>query len=94
MLYIIGFTPLTMFIEILVLLLALPSGFLLAYLANDELIQGRKWFKVLIILFVILGSWFYLADFKAITYTSGFIIIVSFISLIKSYDKKWTRRRI
>ena len=34
----------------LVALLGIPSGFLISKYANEELIPGRKWFKVLIAL--------------------------------------------
>ena len=73
-----------MFLEILILLLAIPTGFLIAWLASDELKEGKPWFRVLIISSIIVGIWFYLTDFLYISWTAGFILIVSLISLIKA----------
>lgn len=80
--------------EILVLFLAVPVGYLIAYFANDELVDGRKWFKILIALALITGGWAYYAGLRFITLTCVFIIIVAAISLIKSRDKKWTKRKL
>ena len=41
-------------LTILVLVLAFPAGYLLAYLCKDELIDGRKWFKLLALLSTLL----------------------------------------
>ncbi len=83
-----------MFFNFLILLLAVPVGFLIAWLGRDELIQGRKYFRILIIV-SILGSIFsfiYLERFYL--YSFLFVLIVSLISLIKSEDKKWTKKRV
>ena len=82
-----------MIIEIGLLLLAIPIGYLLAYWGNDELVAGRKWFRALIIAAVAVGIWFWLTGQTYVTWTSSFIVIVTFIALIKSKDKKWTKRR-
>lgn len=78
-------------LAILVLLLAFPSGYLLAYLCRDELLEGRKWFKLLAFLSFILAIVFLFFDLTA-TLTCIFISIVSIISLIKSYDKKFAKK--
>ena len=83
-----------MLIEIIILLLAIPSGYLIAWLARDELEDGKKWFRILIIVSIISGIWFYLIGLFYISLTSGFIFIVSLISLIKSKDKKWIKSKI
>ncbi len=75
---------------IVILLLAFPLGYLLAYLARDELVEGRKWFKLLAFvsgIFAIIFLFFSLAT----SLTLVFISIVSLISLIKSYDKKFVK---
>ena len=82
-----------MLIEIIFLFLAIPTGYILAYLSRDELVAGRKWFKVIIIASFLTGIWFYFTGQTFITYTTAFILIATFISLTKSYDKKWTKRR-
>ena len=79
-----------MIVEILILAAAIPTGFLITYLARDELIQGRKWFMVLIIAGIILGVTFYIMKRTPESLTSLFIAIVSFVSYKKSKDKKWT----
>jgi len=73
-----------MFFEIVFLLLSVPVGILISKLARDELKQGEKWFKLLIISSVLIGAWFYLTGLYYISWTMGFILIVTMISLIKS----------
>lgn len=80
-------------INLVLLLLAVPAGLLIAYLCRDELLAGRKWFSALTTLGVFGLIGFYLYGQRAIALTCGFIAIVSFMSLIKSKDKKWTRKR-
>lgn len=75
---------------ILVLLLAFPSGYLLAYLCRDELVAGRKWFKLLALSSTILAIIFVFFNFT-ISLNLIFISIVSLISLGKSYDKKFVK---
>jgi len=75
-----------MIIEIGLLMLAIPIGYLIAWMARDELVSGRKWFRALIILGVIIGGWFYLVGNNAIALTGVFISIVSFVSYWKSFD--------
>lgn len=81
-----------MIFEITILILAVPVGCLIAWMARDELITGRKWFKAVIVISFLAGVWFFLTKIFYITLTSFFIIIVAFISLIKSYDKKFVKR--
>lgn len=81
-----------MIIDIILLLLSIPVGFLIAWLARDELMQGRKWLKILIVISVIGAIVFYFMKNMPVTFTFVFIIIVSVVSLVKSYDKKWAVR--
>ncbi|MBU0466735.1 MAG: hypothetical protein KJ718_03320 [Nanoarchaeota archaeon] len=83
-----------MLIEIIILLLAIPVGLLIAYLANDELVVGRNWFKALIVVCILVGIWFALTGNYVVTWACGFVVVVTFISLIKSFDKGWVRRRV
>lgn len=83
-----------MLIEIIILLLAIPSGYLITWLARDELEDGRKWFRILIIISTVSGIWFYLIGLFYISLTLGFIFIVSLISFMKSKDKKWVKSKI
>jgi len=76
--------------EILILVVAIPIGYLISYLARDELAQGRKWFKLIVFLSLILGIVFWFIQAEA-SYSLFFLCIVAFVSLWKSYDKKWVR---
>jgi len=78
-----------MIIEFLIVLLAIPTGFIIAWLARDELKQGKEYFRILMILSILVGIWFFLTGDSYITWTSAFIFVVSLISLIKAEDKKW-----
>ena len=80
-------------LDIVILILAIPVGFLLAWLARDELVSGRKWFRRIIISALIIGGWFYLIDEKTVALTCLFIIIVTYVSYIKSFDKRWAKQR-
>jgi len=73
-----------MLIEIILILLAFPVGYLIAWLAAEELVAGRKWFKAIIGLFSALGLIFLIKDTYYLALTFLFIIIVASISLIKS----------
>ena len=80
-----------MIVEIIVLLLAIPIGLLIAHMARDELVDGRKWFNALFIIGFLAGVWFFLIDNVAVGYTSLFIALIAIISYIKSFDKKWIK---
>ena len=80
--------------EVIILILAFPVGYLIAYWTRDELIQGRKWFKMIIIASILGGFWFFIIGEDYISLTLIFILISTFISYLKSHDKKWTKKRI
>ena len=77
---------------LVVLLIAIPVGFLIAWLARDELIVGRKWFKALMVLALITGIILAFLQEYAIVLTCIFMFIVAFVSYRKSFDKKWTKK--
>jgi hypothetical protein len=83
-----------MILNIFFILLAIPSGFLIAWLASDELVSGKKYFRILIIVSILgaIGGIFY--DLIYLSLTFVFYFIISLISLIKSEDKKWTKRKL
>ncbi len=101
-------SSLQIILSVVVLLLAIPVGYLIAWLARDELVQGRKWFKLLIgagVIISIIGMILFLAGnlagkndinrvFITAAMTGAFIVIVSAVSLIKSWDKKWVNRKV
>ena len=83
-----------MILEIIILLLAIPFGFLIAWYARDELVAGEKWFRSLFVVSIIgvIGFWIY--GFYVVSWTMGFIGIVSLVSLMKGKDKKWIRSKL
>ena len=83
-----------MLIKITILLLAIPIGYLIAWLAKDELILGRKWFKLIILTSIILGIVYYFIGNFIIMLTNLFIAILGVVSLMKSYDKRLTKSKI
>jgi hypothetical protein len=79
--------------SILLLLLAIPVGYTLAYLTKEELVAGRAWYKAIIglsffsaLISLILGKQILVISFS-------FVSIVAFISLFKSYDKLFLKVR-
>jgi drug/metabolite transporter (DMT)-like permease len=82
-----------MLIEIIILLLAVPARFLIAWMARDELVDGRKWFAALAVVSFILGALFFILGKNEIGLSLAFILVVSLISYWKSFDKKWVKNR-
>ena len=83
-----------MIIQTILLILAIPAGFLIAWMARDELVQGREWFRGLVIAPLALAGLFWLLGISYLCPTLVFIAIISFISFVKSKDRKWTKKRI
>ena len=80
---------------VLILVLAFPTGYLLAWLAKDELVDGRKWFILIAIISVIAQIPVALlveTKLPAIL-TLLFLSIISLVAVWKSYDKKWVRKK-
>jgi len=75
----------------IVLILAIPVGFLIAYLCRDELIQGRKWFQSIIVLCFLGAICFFIIGNQVVVFSFAFLAIVAFISMLKSNDKKWIK---
>jgi len=74
--------------DIFLLVLAIPAGFILAWLAKDELKDGKKWFKALFVISLILTGVFWVYGISYAALTSAFVAIVSLISLIKGCKRK------
>ena len=83
-----------MILQIATLILAVPVGYWIAWFARDELVSGRNWFKLLIVLAFANAVVFSTLEQTYVVLTSAFIAIVSGISLWKSFDKKWVKKRI
>jgi ABC-type Fe3+ transport system permease subunit len=80
-----------MWLSVVVFLLSIPAGFLLAWMARDELIIGRKWFLLLGIVSILLGIAVIFYDWITIMWTCLFILVVCVISYGKSYSTRWTK---
>ncbi len=78
----------------LILLAGFPVGYLLAWLARDELVAGRKWFFLLagvsLLSAVIISFASFVFKFAMIL-GLFFIIIISLVAVWKSHDKKWVK---
>ncbi|MCX6748721.1 MAG: hypothetical protein NT076_03880 [Candidatus Pacearchaeota archaeon] len=75
---------------IIILILAFPVGYFLAYFCKEELVSGRKWFLSISILGFVAGIIFLFFNLVS-SLTCFFISIVSFVSFCKSYDKRFTK---
>ena len=80
-----------MILDLILLILSIPVGFLIAWLARDELIQGRRYIFCLGFISFIALLVFYSDILFALSF--GFITIVSWISILKSYDTRWSKER-
>lgn len=81
-----------MIFYLLILILAIPTGFVIAKLAHDELIDGFIYIKLLTEISFLLAMIFSFYN-EVITVSLGFIAIVGYISLLKRYDKRWAVER-
>mgnify|MGYP001584158899 FL=1 len=70
-----------MILEIIILLLGIPVGYLIALMARDELKAGRKWFGVLVIASILGAVWFYLIGESVIVWSFGFVGVISAVGL-------------
>jgi hypothetical protein len=80
--------------QIILLILAIPAGYLIAWMARDELVTGKRWFRILIVASVALAGLFWLFGKNYVSFSLIFVALVSLVSLIKSEDKKWTKKKI
>jgi len=82
-----------MLFEILILILAVPVGFLIAWWTRDELLGLRAWFKWLIIFSVVIGIGSELYGYPVVAWTFGFVAIFLGLCYWKSFDEGWTGKR-
>ncbi len=64
---------------------SIPAGFFLVYLCDDEVIYGKKWFKLIVVILIamILGSFLFYYDLPIIL-SLVYFLIVTLISLYRS----------
>ena len=80
-----------MFLQILILILAIPTGLLVSRMAREELLQGRKWFLALTFVSMILAVGFFIYEMRSWALTGFFVATFSAVSYWKSFDKRWTK---
>lgn len=80
-------------LSVVIVLLGIPVGYLISWMARDELVQGRVWLRTLLTIGAILAIWFYLVKIYYISLTCVFVFIIAFIGYTKSFDKKWTKKK-
>jgi cytochrome b len=78
----------------LILFLAIPAGYLIAWMAKDELSAGRKWFGLLVIAGLALALAFWILGYGYAAATCLFIAIVGFVSWFKSGGIGRARRNV
>lgn len=71
-------------LSVFVLLTSIPVGLVLARLTPEELADGRKWFKLIILVSVLGVCLFYFLKNYVIALTFVYILIVTFVSFMKS----------
>lgn len=81
-----------MIFYLLILILAIPTGFVIAKLAHDELIDGFNYIKLLCETSFLLAIIFSFYN-EVVTVSLGFIAIVSYVSVLKRYDTAWAKER-
>lgn len=74
----------TQITSLILLVLAIPVGYLISWMCEDELVSGRKWFRLIVIFSIALTLFFWLYGFSYIALTCLFMAIVSFVSVIKA----------
>jgi len=78
-----------LWLNIILLLLAIPVGYLIAWLCKDELVAYRRYFRILIIVGIIGGIGFCLYGFIVESLTLWFVFIVGLMSFVLSGNKKF-----
>ncbi|MEK6792252.1 MAG: hypothetical protein AABX96_02790 [Nanoarchaeota archaeon] len=79
-----------MIFYLFILILSIPVGLLIAWLARDELIDGFVYINGLFVLSFI-GIMF--SRNEVVILSLGFVSVVSYISVLKRFDKKWAVER-
>lgn len=74
-----------MWIEIGLLALAIPVGWLIAYLTKEELKDGRFWFRVICDVSLVLAALFLILKIDYLALTFFFIFISTAVSIWKAH---------
>jgi len=78
-------------LHLIILITAVPVGWFLAKLSKEELVPGKRWFKVIIYSLIIIGLVFFLSyRDMPILLALAYMAIITYMSVYKSKDKKFT----
>lgn len=83
-----------MIVPLTIIALEIAAGILLAWMSRDELRDGRIWFIFLMIASFFAGAWFAIQGDEYIVLSLLFVFIASLVAYVKSFDGKWTKRRV
>lgn len=83
-----------MIVTILLVLSALPLGYLLAWLAREELVIGRRWFQRLVLVSLVFGGGLWAYGIREGFTLWMFLAILAFVAYHQSYDRRWTKSKI
>lgn len=72
-----------MWIEIGLLILAIPAGLLISWLAKEELKEGRRWFWIICWVSALMAVFFLVLKVNYLVWTFLFILVCTGMSLIK-----------
>ncbi|MBS3072002.1 hypothetical protein J4408_03355 [Candidatus Pacearchaeota archaeon] len=72
-----------MLVELIFLALAVPVGFLIVSLTEDELKEGKKWFRIIFVVSIVLAALCFVYGWSAAANTLVFMAIVAFVSILK-----------
>lgn len=71
-------------LKFIILVLAIPIGYLLSYMCKEELAQGKKWFKSVIIIAIIGVIISFIMNEYTLLLSSLFALIVFSVILIRT----------
>ncbi len=82
-----------MMTELLIILSAIPLGYLLAWLSREELVPGRAWFRRLMVVSLVIGGMLLLYGQPEGLTMGVFLAILAFIAYIQSFKASWTKKQ-
>lgn len=71
--------------SVLILLTAIPVGLILAWSTKEELFEGRKWFRIIVSIALVISIISFAIKNYILGFTLLYIAIVTFVSLVISH---------
>ncbi|MSS74601.1 hypothetical protein EXS73_00070 [Candidatus Pacearchaeota archaeon] len=82
-----------MILDFVVVLIAIPVGYLLAWLAREELVPGRVWFQRLAVISLVLGMGLWAYGMPTGLILGLFLAILAFIAYCQSFNRRLTTKQ-